>query len=394
MSWRDGFTAKASYRGAEFLVKNSDAAFGRRVQVHEYPLRDKPFAEDLGRKARKFKLEAFFIGGDYIAARDKMIDEIEKIGGGELIHPYYGTMNVTVTDFSIRESTSHGGYATIQMQFVETGELIFPAVRKNTQVATVSSSDAAQQAAIDSFTDGFGLSDISDAVDSYLSEVGGMLSGVEDVIGNVTGPLADIVRSPAELGTAIAGSITNITNLINEPFRALSIYRRLFGAGGDYSGNNSPRARQSIRNSQLTTNLIRSTALIQFARTTSELELSPSQQGDQPITRNQVLTLRDEFLDQVDEHQESTDILTGEPIDDDMFNAFSDMRLAVVEDLSERAGRLPKVVDYKPQATLPSVVIAHSIHGDASRETEIVHLNDIRHPGFVAGGEVIEVLSE
>lgn len=394
MSWRDGFTAKASYNGAEFLVRASDAKFGRRVQVHEYPLRDKPYAEDLGRKTRKFSLDAFFIGADYLAARDKLITEIEKMGGGELVHPYYGNMNITITDFSVRESTAHGGYGIIKMNFVEAGELIFPAALQNTPAETVTASDAAQQAAIDAFAADFSLSDISDAVDSYLAEVDDMLSSVENVIGTVTGPLADIVRSPAELGSALAGSITNISNLVTEPIRALSIYTRLFSAGGSYSNNNSPRSRQAARNTQLTTNLIRSTALIQFARTTSELELSPSKQGDQPITRNQVLALRDVFLDEADEQQETVNVLTGEPIDDAVFNSLSDLRLAVVTDLSERAGRLPKVNTIKNKATLPALTIAFSLYADASRETEIVYLNAVRHPGFVPGGKELEVLSE
>ncbi|WP_431355959.1 DNA circularization N-terminal domain-containing protein, partial [Algimonas porphyrae] len=51
MSWRDQLE-KASFRGVPFHVSRSGGEVGRRVQLTEYPLRDRPYAEDLGRKAR------------------------------------------------------------------------------------------------------------------------------------------------------------------------------------------------------------------------------------------------------------------------------------------------------------------------------------------------------
>lgn len=44
--WRDRLR-DASFRGVPFSVDDDDASFGRRVQLHEYPKRDKPYTEDL-----------------------------------------------------------------------------------------------------------------------------------------------------------------------------------------------------------------------------------------------------------------------------------------------------------------------------------------------------------
>ena len=52
-SWREDLRP-ASFRGVPFLVDESHVVIGRRVVLHEYPLRDKPYAEDLG-KNREYR---------------------------------------------------------------------------------------------------------------------------------------------------------------------------------------------------------------------------------------------------------------------------------------------------------------------------------------------------
>ena len=54
---------QASFRGAQFEVDDVDASGGRRLVKHEYPLRDVPYAEDMGRKAREYSVKAFIVQG-------------------------------------------------------------------------------------------------------------------------------------------------------------------------------------------------------------------------------------------------------------------------------------------------------------------------------------------
>ena len=44
---------QASFRGVPFAVYGGDARFGRRLALHEYPGRDKPYIEDMGRSTRR-----------------------------------------------------------------------------------------------------------------------------------------------------------------------------------------------------------------------------------------------------------------------------------------------------------------------------------------------------
>ena len=52
------------------------------------------------------------------------------------------------------------------------------------------------------------------------------------------------------------------------------------------------------------------------------------------------------------------------------------------------------MASYTPQATLPALVIAHRLYGDATRADEVCVRNNVRHPGALRGGMALEVLSE
>ena len=83
MTWRDDLRP-ASFRGIHFFVAADSSRFGRRVVVHTYPQRDKPYVEDLGRRSREYQFDAFVIGPNYMEDRDAFIAACEEPGAGEL----------------------------------------------------------------------------------------------------------------------------------------------------------------------------------------------------------------------------------------------------------------------------------------------------------------------
>ncbi|QEL49867.1 DNA circularization N-terminal domain-containing protein [Enterobacter sp. LU1] len=80
----------ASFRGVPFKVSGDEGTFGRRATTHEYPLRDVPFTQDMGRKARRYSVSAYLVGNDYMSQRDRLLTALEQGGSATLIHPYYG----------------------------------------------------------------------------------------------------------------------------------------------------------------------------------------------------------------------------------------------------------------------------------------------------------------
>ena len=144
MSWRDQLRA-GSFRGAPFLIEHHAADVGRRIALHQYPLRDLPWAEDLGRRARQFRVECFVLGPDYMPARDALIAALEAPGAGTLVHPYYGSLQVVVAQAaSVSESTEEGGVCRFTIPFAEAGKRTEPAASTDTASAPGSSSASAK----------------------------------------------------------------------------------------------------------------------------------------------------------------------------------------------------------------------------------------------------------
>jgi len=108
MSWRDDYRPGA-FRGVPFHLKTSTSTGGRRTVLNEYPLRDEPSTEDMGRRARQYQLTMTLIGPDYMARRDRLIEALEAAGPGTLVHPFRGELYVAVLgDYSCEESTEQG----------------------------------------------------------------------------------------------------------------------------------------------------------------------------------------------------------------------------------------------------------------------------------------------
>ena len=126
MAWRDNLL-DASFRGVAFGVNDTEAPIaGRRLAVHEYPGRDEPFVEDLGRRTKRWEIEAFVVGDEYADARDALIEACDMPGPGELVHPYLGSLQVACTACSLVERTREGRMARFTLSFVEAGENQYP----------------------------------------------------------------------------------------------------------------------------------------------------------------------------------------------------------------------------------------------------------------------------
>src|SRR5215475_12364591 len=111
----------ASWRGVPFFVDEAGGEVGRRFEMHEYPQRDTPWAEDLGRKQRRWTLAGYVLGPGYMGTRDRLRAACEQAGTGKLVHPYLGDMTVVCEGFRFRERDAEGGICRFDLAFAEPG---------------------------------------------------------------------------------------------------------------------------------------------------------------------------------------------------------------------------------------------------------------------------------
>lgn len=128
----------ASFRGAPFAVLGDEAVGGRRIALHQYPGRDEPWAEDMGRAARRFRFRGFIVDNDVVFAggpiqlqRALLISALEGKGPGLLTHPTLGVLNVCVAHAAIGQDMGAATMSTLDIEFVEAGKRTFPSTSKS-----------------------------------------------------------------------------------------------------------------------------------------------------------------------------------------------------------------------------------------------------------------------
>ena len=131
--WRNILLGEqASFRGVIFHVESGSRSSGRRGVVHEYPKRNDPYAEDMGRQARRFSFSGYLIYRpsnplyEYTSQRKALYDALENDDIGKLVHPVFvpGGMDALCERYSMTESRERGGYTQFEMQFVESGKSV------------------------------------------------------------------------------------------------------------------------------------------------------------------------------------------------------------------------------------------------------------------------------
>lgn len=385
----------ASFRGARFEVDDVEASGGRRVVLHEYPLRDTPYSEDLGRRAREFSVRGYIIQGrtyDYASARADVLKALEAYGPGELVHPWHGEVSVVVDDYRLRESMERGGLLELDIRFREAGQLANPTSSADTAKGVASAASSVRQALKNSFLSAFAPA--LDEIDKAVTALNDAASLAMEYLG-----------LPQSL---IAEGLAYVQSLIATPAAFFDALVGLFGGllgneNGTESGEKAlaapvPDASFSIASGEGTAPL--ESILGGSASITTEaervirdtvaqvvvIEAAASTAHAEYATADDALADRDAVVEGLD---------TIEPAADDaVFLGLAELRRAVVTDLTTRGAELPRVRSVTLPGTVPALVAAYRIHADAGRADEIVSRNRIRHPGRVPGGTPLEVLSE
>lgn len=394
-TWRDSL-GPASFRGVPFYVDVSERTGGRRVVKHDYPFRDQPFVEDMGRKARTFPIEGFVLGDSYLMARDALLDALEQEGSGELVHPYYGTRRVIPLEFRVREGRDvGGGVAKFAIEFGETdAQSLQPTAIPDAVAKAKTSADAARSAAGDAFLARYkvarqpqwAMAALSGVVQSASAALSSAILPVTDdlqrlasakrTLDGLTANALTLVRAPADLVGTLVGffetmdSVPLTRAVLNSVLRAYG-----FSPGIRPTGHTPARVQQGL-NFDALQQYLQTLAAVQAARLA--LDLTYDSYEDALAARDEILTVLDEQTAKAG----------------DEYTSLAQLRADLALAVPGADGDLPRLLKYMPPLTLPSLVLAHRLYGDVSMEADLLARNKVQHPGFVLGGRDLEVLSD
>lgn len=399
-TWREQLQP-ASFRGVPFHVDSESTPVGRRTQVHEYPMRNKPFVEDLGEQTRVIKFSAFVVGEDCFFLRDNLLHALNQPGPGTLIHPWYGQMYGTATDCSAGHAWNEGGVARFELLFVEGGEKGYPAGVPNTARQLEAENESLLDSAIARYKAAMAL--VNKARLSILALQNG-LAGVQMAIQQEISQITGLVSSVVTFADMVANFPDNLATMLKAQFSSMtgdfdrfSVSRR--GASSKVESAQGIAAlaapaggAATVAAVTATRDLVRDVLIVDALRTVSAMPVvqapgtlpgvptleqqvaAPIQRAEVPAT-DDVLALRDAISAALWDAQLSAPY--------EHFERLESARKLVRAHLAEVARAGVRLIEVTPKQTLPAVVLAYQQFGDASRADEIVTRNGVRHPGFL-----------
>ena len=403
--WRDNLLP-ASFRGVPFFVEGHEKDGGRNTQTHQFPGRDEPYVEDFGRTARVWRIRAYVIGDDYFAKRNALEAALEEEGPGELVHPYLGRIpSAAAPRHSLAEESRRGRYARFTITFAESGANSYPSsqgVRARALASAGARNDAAAETAFGAgfqveakpafvfdgardFVGGF-LQDLRSEILNSAAAADPVFSALRDIDATI-GDLGDLIRTPFDLAARARSAIGGFAQLLPAGRAALAPLLRL-SDWGDADTTLSTATPSRVRIADNRTEAIRLFRRLSLSQAASHLAAAPAPGALPFASLDGALAARDEVLVAIDAEIS----VAGDRGEHETFTALTDLRVETIRFVNEDAASLPRLRSWTPPVTMPVTAIAYRLYDDAGRADETANRNRVRHPGFVAGGETLQVL--
>lgn len=398
MSWRERYRT-GSFRGVPFRTQGNETSGGRRGETHEYPRRDQPWTEDLGQATYRATLEVFVSGADYLDARDALSRALNAAGAGTLVHPWDGTHSVMVPSFTCRDSSEDGGIAFFTIEVVEAGQ---PVERSAPDTGAIATSTADKMIAAEPlrFAARFDVTGVASFVEQGAGRIIASLGTAAAIAGNLQGgaggalrafeaglaflpaSAASLLHAPLELGQTIVGLVSAVGALSGSPTLKIAGLSTLVAFRAPPVEGATPARAIERANAAALVDLVTVAAAAELVRAIV----------DAPIVSYQdAVALRDTSAELI----ETRIIETADAGDDASSAIFAELLRAVVADITARGGSLARIYGYAPARTEPALVIANRLYGArglVDRLDDLIARNRIVHPGFVPGGQPLEVL--
>lgn len=407
MSYKNSRRERASFRGVPFFLDSSSSKSGRRYQNHEYPKRDKNFAEDLGLATQLKNLNAFVIGDDYDEQRDKLLEALEEAGHGQLVHPWMGTFDVIVGEAEVTENRNEAGIALFTISFLPYFPQEFPAASANTSQLLSLVRDALAGTALSSFID------VIDNISAGLVNVRAFVQGINTAYNTAQAIMGEVINAIGDVAD-FAEAVINTPQKIIDTFDAYinsasNVFDRFSDKGGNYNksltsiGGYVAQAATLYDKSVLAgsetelavnavNHLIEQVIILSIGDEVAALPIAPAtpdfnsnpditQQVVNPVERpdvpvaEDVITIRNQVLDLI--WTVSTRTTPTE------YLALNNYRQKITEHLNAVAASGVRLETVEPLAVTSSLVLAYKRFGDATRHKEIEQRNKIIHRNFI-----------
>lgn len=232
-TWRDSLLP-ASFRGVGFFIEKAVVPAGRKGQLHEFPQRDEPYFESLGKQSKVHTLTGFIVGPDCFEQRDRLLQALEQEGAGELVHPWLGRVQVQVGECGVTHNLSEGGLVRLDLKFYPANPLKFPVSTLNTRRQLLGASESLLDSALRRYR-------------SVMATVDAVRINIQALRSALSGVFATIQRQFTPFMTIYSDVTALVHSLVNAPLTVSTLFTTFFAS---FDGD-SRRARRASGTSSI-----------------------------------------------------------------------------------------------------------------------------------------------
>ncbi|RXU01794.1 hydroxyacid dehydrogenase, partial [Pseudomonas syringae] len=226
-TWRDSLLP-ASFRGVGFFIEKAVVPAGRKGQLHEFPQRDEPYFESLGKQSKVHTLTGFIVGPDCFEQRDRLLQALEQEGAGELVHPWLGRVQVQVGECGVTHNLNEGGLVRLDLKFYPANPLKFPVSTLNTRRQLLGASESLLDSALRRYR-------------SVMATVDAVRINIQALRSALSGVFATIQRQFTPFMTIYSDVTALVHSLVNAPLTVSTLFTTFFAS---FDGD-SRRARRA-----------------------------------------------------------------------------------------------------------------------------------------------------
>jgi prophage DNA circulation protein len=385
MSFVERVLRPASLRGVGFWVTAAEDEPRRRWVTHEFPGRDDPWHEDLGRGVQLITVEGLLIGDDVVRQARRFREAAAAPGTARLIHPWYGELAIVVLSARVRLSTAEGRVARIELRAERAGTQPAPRTGLGLIARVLDAVDRATDAVMAELQRLAPLAADAQAIAGLARDSAALIRGAlaGAVLGRFAGLgglgaalslLADTsdaeATSPALVGARIAAALAGVAAIPG----AAGLDALLALAEGDAPSGPAPLA-----------------AALPLLAAVSAAEAAAAAPFE---TREAALAARDRIAEALDAAADEA----GGRGWDETWRDLATLRATSAAELTRRAAPLPRLATITLPAPIPASLLAYRIDGDAlatvfDRGTAIAARARAPNPLLLPAGRPIEVLT-
>lgn len=413
----------AVWRGVPFLVRSETVRVGRRVAMHEYPYRDTPWPEDMGRAPRIMSFSARLVGDTVILQRTAFAAACELKGSGLLIHPTLGPVTCSLLEPpSFRMESLR--VVEFELSFVEAGQQLFPNLLVNTQSAilvaaagavlaiagvlesALSGGSSAQPVVLGAQNVASAWGGIATTVGSDPAAIANEASGLTSYNGRYAGgmlatPAPDgatlasqqlaVVTSRTAINDAVASLSAAALQLIANPATCAAQARAVIVAVRGAAISPADQIRLLALLAQYQPTVIQTnapigaavaaaqTALANLLRRSALVGLGEAVASLQPDSAEAAQAMMDTLVTLLD----AEILAAADAGDGTSYATLRDLRTAIVQDLSQRGAQLAHIVKYSSNASMPAIAWAWKLYQDPTRVRDLINRAGAAHPLFM-----------